>query len=190
MVSGSYKGASLKIDDVLVIGALAVGGYFLYKTVIKPTSDVTNTAADVFGRGGEAIGSGFDIWNTIFDKINDKISGFGADTAQPVDYNNVNQVSFNDYVTKVETTGTAYNMPVVTATTSSGKKSSVIAAPKTYYSNLGIGFDQYGQGYSAAMPVSYPNKAVLPVITTKTATPTTTTKTTTATSIFTKKPYT
>lgn len=190
MASGSYKGASINVNDWLILGALAVGGYFIYKSVVKPTAEIGGTISDTTGRAGEAIGSGFDIFNTIFDKINAALQTKTQDTAQPVNYSLVTApVSALDYVTEVKQTGTAYNLPVVSVKTSGGKSSSIIAKPSTYYSKLGIGFDQYGQGYSAAAPVSYPNK--LPVTTTPTKTTTTTTKTAIpATSIFYKKPYT
>jgi len=187
MVSGSYGGASIKVNDWLLVGAIAVGGYLLYKTLWKPVGDVTGAVGDVATRGGEALGSGFDIFNTLFDKINDGVANIG-EGAQPIDYGNIKQVTFNDSIQSITDAGEAYGTPLVTARTSSGKSSTIAAAKNTYYPTLNIGFDQYGQGYSAAGPVSYPNKLPVTTVPGK-ANKITSTKSSTATDIFTKKAY-
>lgn len=62
MASGSYKGAGIQVPDLLLYGILAVSGYFIYKMIVKPTSDVTGAVGDVVGSAGGAVSEGFDAF--------------------------------------------------------------------------------------------------------------------------------
>jgi len=156
MVSGGYKGANININDWLVVGALAVGGYFLYKTVIKPTSDATGGVGSGIGtigrESGESFGAVSDLFQGTVGKITDFVTGKNNTSSSKIapSYKNINEpISALNPVLKVESSGTAYNMPVVTVTTKKGGMSSIVAQKNIYYENLGIGFDSKGQGYSS-----------------------------------------
>ena len=155
MVSGSYKGAGININDWLVVGVLAVGGYFRYKTIIKPGADATagiGEGVGTFGREtGETYESISNVWQSIFDKVTGFINGQNKDNTQtaPPEYKNAGTVSVDNPVQKIETTGKAYGFDTVTIKTPKGS-STILAAPNKYYPTLGVGFNAAGQGYSSA----------------------------------------
>lgn len=49
------KGYGIEASDWVLIAALALGGFFAYKMVVKPVSDVTQTAANVVTGPGKAV---------------------------------------------------------------------------------------------------------------------------------------
>jgi len=53
----------METEDLILIGGIAVGGYFVYKTLAKPISDVAGGTADLFVHGTEAVGSWLDLLN-------------------------------------------------------------------------------------------------------------------------------
>jgi len=158
MVSGSYKGAGININDWLVVGALAVGGYFLYKMIIKPTSEVTGAAGSISKDTSSVFhtltGESTETYTIISDKIQSflkSIGGSGSSEQQPLRDNLITQpVTALNPVSKIDITGTAYGMPTHTIKNSSGQSSTIIVAPNTYYKDLGVGFNAAGQGYSSA----------------------------------------
>lgn len=159
-------------SDLLYIGLGVAAIYAAYKFTNSATEGVSkatdglgagigqigSTTGDVFGRGGEAAGSLFDIYDTAFDKINDMIKKIGTGSnsgVTPKDLIDVNLKTNNNSntssVSKISNLkDTAYGLPVVKVTSSTGKSSNVIAAPNTYLPKLGIGFNSAGQGYSSA----------------------------------------
>lgn len=159
----------VKTETVLTLAAIGIGGYLLYKFV-KPLGDVASTAGQgaAFVTSTNPLGSPI---NPIFPIVNapqmwDKVKELYADIQksfqnsgvnQVFDSNAIKQTTTSDYVVNVTNTGSAYGIPTVQVRTRSGRSSSVIAAPNTYYPNLGIGFNSSGQGYSAAAPLPTPN---------------------------------
>lgn len=193
MVSGSYKGASINVNDWILVGALAVGGYFLYKSLVKPTAEVTGAVGDIagssaetFDRGAEAVGSFFDVWDTAFDKLKGAVEGIGGgakgvdytggssgmSTQQIIDAGGVYGLSGQDIVTNIEATARH------SRTTSPTKAVAVIPV---YDKVSGTGVNAAGYGYSSAFDLGARG--------TGTGISATTTKNTAATDIFTKKPY-
>jgi hypothetical protein len=43
----SNKIAGMDVENVVLLAALAIGGFFIYKAVIKPVSQVTETGAKI-----------------------------------------------------------------------------------------------------------------------------------------------
>ncbi len=176
MASGSFDGktGSLNIPDLLLYAGLAVGAYFIYKTVVKPTSDVTGAVGDVTSSIGGATSSVFDG----FTKINDAGSNLGAGFLNNLNNAITNQVnslvggssksstnsmlaqnstpimtSANNYISSVSSGGIVYGTPVVNIKTSTGQTQTIAQTPNTFYPNLGIGFNSKGQGYSSIAPI-------------------------------------
>jgi len=55
MAKGSYNGLGLDVPNWLLAGVLALGGYFVYKTWIKPISGVTNAVGGAIEGGIDAV---------------------------------------------------------------------------------------------------------------------------------------
>lgn len=179
MVSASYKGMGINVNDVIIIGALAVGAYFLYKSVVKPTSQVTGAVGDTASSLGGLVsgtaktGEGFiaetgnagktvvseiaETFKAVTDSIQSAFQGSsspksGTSALQPKS-NSITQVSGTNYVTNVAPSTAFNSVPVVTVSTNTGQSSTVVANPNTYYPTLGIGFNSKGQGYSSFKPL-------------------------------------
>ena len=151
----------------------ALGGAAIY-AVYKISNSITGgteKAAEGLGEGigtaGEGLGGGigsigdwiksiFDASASGFNKLSDL--GDNKNTYIAPEYKNAGIVSVENPITKIESSGAAYNMRIDTITTPKGK-TNVIAAPNTYYKELGIGFNEKAQGYSSAFPG---NKLPLP----------------------------
>lgn len=78
------KGYGFQVSDWLLLGIVAVGGYFAWKTLGKgistategtgqAVSDISKDTANLYSRGTEALGSYADIFNAGFDKITNSI---------------------------------------------------------------------------------------------------------------------
>lgn len=158
-----------KTSDLILYGALAAGGLYLVYKISKPIAKIgddagtvsgsvaniaegySNTLTDLWKNIGDTAASGLNIPKTAFDKVSQAISNINTGVT-PILNTNVGET---DAKTNIITTitpniDTAYGKKTVTVKSSSGKSSTVIAAPNTYYSNLGVGFDSKGQGYSSA----------------------------------------
>jgi hypothetical protein len=76
------------------------------------------------------------------------------DSIKDVSPNVVTTTSNKNYVTKVTPKGSIFTgTPIVQVTTSTGQTSDIVQKPNTFYSNIGIGFDSKGQGYSSINPL-------------------------------------
>jgi len=154
--------AKLDLNGVLLIGGIALGGYALYRW-FNASSGGIKDAADGLGGGigtaGEGLGGGigsigdwlksiFDASASGFNKLADGGTVNNFFTNQPPQYTNAGVVSVDNPITKIESTGAAYNMRIDTIRTDKGT-SNIIAAPNTYYKNLGVGFNSKSQGYSS-----------------------------------------
>lgn len=58
MASGGYKGANVKVNDWVLVGFIALAGYFAYKMWVKPISDVTNAVGGAVSGGINAVETG------------------------------------------------------------------------------------------------------------------------------------
>lgn len=162
MASGSYKGAGINVPDLLLYAGLAVGAYFAYKTFFKPASDVTGAVGDVTSEFGQSLTAPQNTWQAgwgyLTNAINNAsklIGGGKEDNRQPtktVD-NSIKSVDTSNYITSITPQGTAYGVNIISAQTNKGQQSTVAQIPNTYYSNLGIGFDSKGNGYSSMTPL-------------------------------------
>ncbi len=155
MASGSYKGASIKIPDLLLYGALGFGLYYFWKTFQKPAADISQTGADVIGAAGNAAESYFNVFDDAFKWASQLIAGNNKNVITTKD-NRLNQltndtISYKNPIKNIENT-TIYGLKSSIISTNKGS-TTVINAPNTYYKNLGIGFDSKGQGYSSFQPL-------------------------------------
>lgn len=55
MASGSYKGFSANVPDLLLYGAVGFVAYSIYKSVVKPVSDVTGAVSDTITGGSNSL---------------------------------------------------------------------------------------------------------------------------------------
>jgi len=176
MVSGSYNGASIDVSDVLVVGALGVAAYFIYKSVVQPVAKIGNAISDAFVP--TTTPSGFvmpPLASAIFPPLSTNALGqdlsligsqflklFTQPTTTSPDVNlgqlqTAGMVSGSNPITKAQIDAGAFGYPTQTLTTAKGS-STIIAVPNTYYAGLGVGFNAQGQGYSSAFaPTSKAN---------------------------------
>ncbi|NTW33422.1 MAG: hypothetical protein HGB12_12510 [Bacteroidetes bacterium] len=75
MASGSYKGAGIKVPDLLLYAGLAVGAYYVYKMVVKPTSDVTGAVGEGFQATENAYSSLLNTQTKNFDSLSNLFQG-------------------------------------------------------------------------------------------------------------------
>lgn len=104
--------------------------------------------------GGSAGGSdGMTYTFNTASNIDDGNSGIPNNSSSG-SFRSISQVNgVNNYVASVKDAGSAYGVPLVTVTTSSGESSTIAAAKDTYYPTVGIGFNSVGQGYSSNVPL-------------------------------------
>jgi len=151
----------------LVIGlgilAVAVASTWYFYNKQNDTSGSNKS-----GSGGSGGGNDGGATKTTTDSAGS--DGNGAATSTKTNsYNFITQVNGKDnYVTGVTSSGSAFGIPFVTVSTSSGQSSTIAAAPDTYYPTVGIGFNSKGDGYSSAAPLK--SVASSPVPTPVTAT--------------------
>lgn len=154
MASGSYNGAGIQVPDLLLYGALGVAAYFIYKSVVKPTSEITGTVGDVAQSTGKVVSSGENALTTFFDGLSDAFkkdfANYGKNTGSKDVATPFIPIGKDNWVTSVQRNNVFGTIPVETVTTSAGQSMTVPVVPNTYYSDLGIGFDALGQGYSKA----------------------------------------
>ena len=162
MVSGGYKGASININDWIVVGLIGVAAYFLYKSIVKPTSQLTSGIGEaggtVFSETGQSYKAVSDFFQQGWNYLTSQIGAKEQTKNMPAEKTSIYQAytttkggsSNYDYVTRVTPAGTAFGkVPLQTVTLASGKSTTIAAAPNTYYKDLGIGFSSKGQGYSS-----------------------------------------
>lgn len=65
MASGSYGGAGIDVPDLLLYAGLAVGAYFVYKTIIKPASEVTGAVGNITTGAGSIVVTGEDAFKNM-----------------------------------------------------------------------------------------------------------------------------
>ena len=160
MAKASGFGFSGETSDLILLGIIGIGAYFVYTTVIKPTSNITNGVGNIANAGSGLISTGLnDI--TGFESmlardvgvINNAVFGLGSGQANAnanivPDIPQVANLSTSNYVTSV-TPSTAFNQNIVRVSTSTGQITTVPQTPSTYYPSLGIGFDSKNNGYSS-----------------------------------------
>lgn len=156
MVSGGYKGASININDWLIVGLIGVAAYFLWKSIVKPTTAATSGIGEGIGTIGSETGQSFKAvsdffqqgWGYLTSQIGAKAETANIKTANKSSHDNF-KVSSNDYVTSVKQVGSNFGIPVISVKTSSGKGGTINAIPNTFNETYGIGFNAKGQGYSS-----------------------------------------
>jgi len=75
MASGSYKGAGIKVPDMLLYAGLAIGAYYAYKMIVKPTSDVTSAVGEGFQSTENAYSSMLATQEKNFDSLSNLFQG-------------------------------------------------------------------------------------------------------------------
>lgn len=160
MASANYKGFGASTSDWVLIAGLALAGFFLYKTFVKPVSDVEKSGTDLLTGTTDLVTSGEKSLAGIWEGLSAGINNLANNVASPKTSNNrmttnnpVTGISSSNYVTSVKNSGSAYGNQLVTVTTSKGQSSTIIQSPNLFYPKLGIGFDSKNQGYSSFKPL-------------------------------------
>jgi len=159
--------SKMNLNSVLLIGGVALGGYALYRYFNASSKGITNATAGLgagIGKIGTETGDFFEntigeigeTFGAIQNKIQAVVTGDNSTNKEVLSNNSQINISPSSYVSKVETTGSAYGMKTSKVTLSTGKTQTIINAPNKYYSNLGIGFDSKGNGYSSAFAGNTP----------------------------------
>lgn len=164
---------SLGGSDFLYLGLAAAAIYAAYKWANASTkgietattglgggiSDAATGLGGGLGEIGDGIGAPFGFVDSLFDRLSKLVTDGGQTQQQQApQYDNAGVVSAANPVLKVSSSGSAYNMRVDTIKTGKGS-SNIIAAPNTYYKDLGVGFDAKSQGYSSAFAGNKPINA-------------------------------
>jgi len=151
----------MKTDTILTIAAVVAGGYVVYKLTEPLTKSVggvgdavvsiTDTTADTTRRYGEALGSYADIFNSLFDRFKDFVSGNkGKDTITN------NTTYFNSDGSVKGTGNTVDTKPTLFENEKAQASAAALYSGATYNDTTGILIDKSGKGYSV-MPSKVPS---------------------------------
>ncbi len=149
MASGSYKGSSIKVPDLLLLGGLAIGGYFLYKTIVKPTATIGNAGADLLDTAGDTGESFLNIFKSVFDKIGDGITKTN-NNYYPTSTGSTTQEILNQGQTIFGLSGNQIVSNIEKSSRSSRNSGKSVVITPVYDKTSGIGVDSSGFGYSSA----------------------------------------
>lgn len=162
-------------DTILAIGAVIAGGYLIYR-LSKPLTETVGTVGQTIGgtgqnilkvqsegvevaqAGGGAIQNLIGVYDDILKKIRTGIQGLGTkeENTTLLKVQSKPTVTTGNYVTNVKQGSGYYGGAVRTQliTTSQGNVKEIVQKPGTYYSDVGIGFNEQGAGYSSAFPLN------------------------------------
>lgn len=140
---------------LLIVGGVGVAMYFL-KDIFKSSAEKAEEKTDRVEIRQDARTDRVEIRNeTIRELFNKNDTVYIPETRNLISENPIGttdaKTGKTNTVSKI-TLGvdTAFGLPTQNITSTAGNKSTIIAAPNTYYKDMGVGFDSKGSGYSSA----------------------------------------
>lgn len=116
-------GYGFDVSDWVLIGVLAVGGYFAYKMIIKPTSDITGGASDIVTTIENQFQKQIATLSDLFNAGEKKLIGLGGD--------------FSNLLAQLTKNNQDYNQQLIDKATNAfnklGTKSTIQTTSGTYY---------------------------------------------------------